>query len=205
MRVLLNAMGMMALGLLLVHVLPKQTREIARTVAQSPALSIGVGLLTMLLLPIVLILLVVICIGIPVAIVLILAAMAAGAYGWVAVGAALGQRLMLTSKVQSGPAWGVIVGVGLLCVLSAVPCLGWLLGLIVTSAGLGAVVLTRFGTLQYVQGPPAAPATFGATGSAASDVPVQGSQEPIEPTSMDEQGSLPPPASSGTPDGPVQH
>jgi len=58
MRVLLNAIGMMALGLLLVYVLPRQTREIARAVAQSPALSIGVGLLTMLLLPIVLILLV---------------------------------------------------------------------------------------------------------------------------------------------------
>ena len=200
-RFLMNAMGMMALGLLLVYVLPKQTSLVAQTVVRAPAASLGVGLLTLLLLPIVLILLVVICIGIPVAILLILAAVAAGAYGWVAVGTALGQRLLVALKRPSGPAVGVIVGVGLLSLLSEVPCLGWLLGLIVASAGLGAVVLTRFGTLQYVQARQVAPITRDATGLVPSDVVVQ---RPQEPTRLDEQGPPPSPGSPGAPEGPVQ-
>ncbi len=168
-QVLVSTMGMMALGLLLVSVLPKQTSLIVETVEQSPVVSFGVGLLTMIVLPMVLILLVVICIGIPIAVLLAMAAVAAGAYGWVAVGVASGQRLLVALRSPSGPALGAIVGVGLLSLFSAVPCLGWLLGLIAAAMGLGAVVLTRFGTLRYAHGREGLAVMPSATGPTLSD------------------------------------
>ena len=47
----------------------------------------------------------------------------------------------------------VLVGVLLISLLTTVPCLGWLLAGVVGSLGLGAVVLTRFGTMAYPPAP----------------------------------------------------
>ncbi len=149
-RTVFSTLALMALGVLLVLFLPKQTALLGQTVSEAPLPSIGVGLLTFIVLLILVPLLVVICIGIPVALLLVLAAVAAGIFGWIAIGVLIGQRLLAALQVaQPQPLLEVIVGIPVITLLSAVPCLGWLLALIVASAGLGAVVLTRFGTMAY--------------------------------------------------------
>jgi len=150
MRKVLNMLALMALGVLLALLLPKQTALVAQTVGDAPLPSIGFGLLTFLVLLILVPLLVVICIGIPVALLLVLAAVAAGIFGWIAIGLLVGQRLLIAlNTAQAQPVLEVIVGLAILALLSSVPCLGGLLALIVVSAGLGAVVLTRAGTMPY--------------------------------------------------------
>jgi hypothetical protein len=141
---------LMALGVVLILVLPKQTTLVGQTVSTFPLPSAGVGLLTFVVLLFVVPLLVIICIGIPVVVLLAVAFVAALLLGRVAIGAVIGERLLSALKVeQSQPLLDVVVGIGLVELLTAVPCLGWLLGWILALAGLGAVVLSRFGTMAY--------------------------------------------------------
>jgi hypothetical protein len=140
----------MALGVVVMLILPKQTSLVGQTVSTVPLPSAGVGLLTFAVLLFVVPLLVIICIGIPLVVLLGVAFLAAMLLGRVAIGALIGERLLTALKVkQSQPLLDVVVGIGLVELLAAVPCLGWLLGLTLWLVGLGAVVLTRFGTVPY--------------------------------------------------------
>jgi hypothetical protein len=149
-RWVLRTFALMALGVVVMLLLPKQTELVGQTVSQLPLPSTGVGLLTFVVLLFLVPLLVIICIGIPVVAVLAGAFVAALLLGRVAVGALVGERLLAAINVKpSQPLLHVVVGIGLIELLSAVPCLGWLLGWVLALAGLGAVVLTRFGTMIY--------------------------------------------------------
>lgn len=154
-RFILNLVGLVVLGVLLVLLLPKQTAVVAQAVSEAPWTSLAFGVLTGLALVVLVPLLVIICIGIPVAVLLALAAVAAGLFGWVAIGTLVGRRFLAAlHTAQEQPVVEVIVGVVLLTLLAEVPCLGWFLGIIAGTIGLGAVVLTRFGTMRYIaQGP----------------------------------------------------
>jgi len=145
-----RTIALMALAVVVMLILPKQTALVGETASTLPLPSTGVGLLTVMVLLIVLPLLVIICIGIPVAILLAMAAAVALLLGRVAVAAVLGQRLLAALNAnQSQPLLEAVVGIVVIELLSAVPCLGWLASTILSLAGLGAVVLTRFGTVPY--------------------------------------------------------
>jgi hypothetical protein len=149
-RFVLNLVALVVLGVLLVLFLPKQTAVVAQAVTEAGWTSFAVGLLTFVVLLVLVPLLVIICIGIPVAVLLVLAAVAAGLFGWIAIGILVGHRLMAAlHTAQPQPVLEIIVGVTALTILAQVPCLGWLLGAIAGAVGLGAVVLTRFGTMHY--------------------------------------------------------
>ncbi len=149
-RWVLRTFALMALGVVVMLLLPRQTELVGQTVGQLPLPSTGVGLLTFVALLFLVPLLVIICIGIPVVVVLAVAFVAALLLGRVAVGAVVGERLLAAINVKpSQPLLRAVVGIGLIELLTAVPCLGWLLGWILALAGLGAVVLTRFGTMAY--------------------------------------------------------
>jgi hypothetical protein len=117
-------------------------------------------------------------VGLLVALALVLATL----YGWIVVGYLLGERTLRAIQKEGGkasPTASALVGIFLvtliqqgLMALSNIPCLGfffWLMGaalwLFVASTGLGAVVLTRFGTQPYtgtsrtLTPPPALPPT----------------------------------------------
>jgi hypothetical protein len=83
---------------------------------------------------------------------------AGGFFGWIAVGLLVGQKLLGGLKVQeAAPLVAVVIGVLLISLISALPCLGFLVFLGVLSLGLGGVVLTRFGTMSYPEGLPSPP------------------------------------------------
>jgi hypothetical protein len=195
---ILNALAMMTLGALLVFFLPKPTARVGETVVQAPLATLGVGLLTLLALPVLLLILIVICVGIPVAILLVLLAIAAGIFGWIAIGAVVGQRFLAALKAQPVPLLEVIIGVGLLALLASVPCLGWLLWLLVVMAGMGAVVLTRFGTLPYA-------AQRAVTGTSLPQTPAQPPvgepPTPIEPAAPTKPESPVAPTETAPPEG----
>ncbi len=145
-----STIALMALAVVVMLMLPKQTALVGETASKLPLPSTGVGLLTVVVVVIVLLLLVIICIGIPVAILLAIAAAVALLLGRVAVAALVGQRLLKALNAdQSQPLLEAVVGIVVIELLSAVPCLGWLVSSILSLAGLGAVVLTRFGTVAY--------------------------------------------------------
>lgn len=136
---------MALLGALALMVAPRAMGRIARVAGGQPALSFGVGLLTFAVAALAgALLLVACCTGL-----LIWLALAAGLLvGWLAMGLWFGQRLLAALKVRAGSALiEAAVGVFLLTFAGRLPfCIGFLLSVVVGAVGLGAVVLTRFGT-----------------------------------------------------------
>jgi len=144
------ALALAALGLLVVLFWPKQTEVVGQATLAAPLPSAGVGLLTGVVAVVLMILLAItICLS-PVAFLLGVAMLVAGIFGWSAVGLLVGQRLLEAFKVKGvTPLMAVAAGTLLISVLRAIPCLGAIFGFVVGCAGLGAVVLTRFGTQTY--------------------------------------------------------
>jgi len=161
-----------ALAIVAVLFLPRQTERTANAALAQPLISIGVGLLTIIVVPIVLIILLITIIGIPVSLLGMLALFIIWALGIVSLGTELGRRLAVLLKQD----WALPVSAGLgtfiLIFLAngigqAVPCVGWLVPLALGLLGVGAVLLTRFGTQDYppvyppAPGSPVGPAPYG--------------------------------------------
>ena len=149
-RFIFSALALMAIGILVVLFIPKQTEQIARTMVKSAPPSLGFGVLTLTVLLLATPVLVVICIGIPVALVLWLAASLAALLGWLTAGLLVGRRVFQgLNAADTPPMLEVATGVAFLSLLSAIPYIGPLFGFLVGCWGIGAVILSRCGTVAY--------------------------------------------------------
>jgi hypothetical protein len=162
--------------------MPEQMKVTGDALVESTAASFGVGLLTTVLAIVIgIVLLITICLAFIPPLAFILLGIAT-LFGWIVAGQLIGERLLTASgrpypSLVGSTVLGVLVltFVAKMPVIELVPCLGWmlgalgfLLGIIVANAGLGAVILTRFGTrpysatsstFQYSPSPAPAPAT----------------------------------------------
>lgn len=192
---------MAILGVLLVVLLPRPTERVVQTARENAALSFGVGCLAhVLAIPVFVVLAITICL-LPVALIGLLALILAWLFGWLALGWLIGQQALRAIKgkntvQRSSPILEVVVGVVVLTLVwqlpGIVPCIGWaiaaLVGIIAGSIGLGAVLLTRFGSRPY---PPAGGSSAGAYPPLPPPPPGAGPQ----PTYGQPIGALPEPDS----------
>ncbi|MBA3072848.1 MAG: polymer-forming cytoskeletal protein [Anaerolineae bacterium] len=149
----LQALAMAALAVILGLLLPQQIKRVADTISKEPLVTGGVGLLSIVVAPIVLVLLTITIILIPVAILATMLVGLAILFGWVAIGYEIGQRLSQLFKNTWHPSIAAGIGVLLLGLVTGyatlIPCVGWLVGVIVAILGLGAVIISRFGSSKY--------------------------------------------------------
>ncbi|MFQ5945433.1 MAG: hypothetical protein ACE5NC_04205 [Anaerolineae bacterium] len=143
-----------AIGLVLVAILPDHLTRVADSLRAAPLLTLGVGLVTLFGSLLAILLLVVTICGIPLAFLGALALAVAGVVGWVSLGYLVGQRLLEEGGAKkAGPVPAVVAGVLLITLISAAPFgLGTLFKVVGGAWGLGAVALTRFGTRIYPEG-----------------------------------------------------
>lgn len=149
--------GLALLGAIAVSLAPRAMERIATQAARDTFVSFSMGLLTLVVgFLLGLLLLIACCSGL----VVWLALGAAWLVGWLAVGLWLGQRVLQALHARHTTAIGeVALGVAAITILSRLPwCIGFLGGLIFGCIGLGAVVLTRFGTRAADDGTVAPPA-----------------------------------------------
>lgn len=158
-----RALVFSAVAVLVGLVLPKHSQVVRKTIADQPVLSGGFGLLSVAVFTaavIVLALLSITVILIPItvtSIVLLSLALAVGLmFGLMAVGADVGRRMMAAFKQEWTPMLQMAIGnfsltfiLGLLSI-GLWGFLGGLLWTVVGAVGLGAVLLTRFGTQDYI-------------------------------------------------------
>lgn len=165
MRTIASSLLLGGLAFVVASAFPNHLLRVKSTIRKKPVASGFVGFLTALAVPIVVAILAVIsavltiiCIGLlgfPIILLILLAFVAAIAMGWVAAGTWLGQRLFQSSErsLAMKAALGTFIltfVLGLLGIMSG----GWLeglLGILITSIGLGAVALTQFGRRPYVE------------------------------------------------------
>lgn len=159
-RGMVTVLVITALGAVVSLIWPRATTRVGLTAFQSPGASLGVGCLTLVAgTALIIALAITICLS-PAAVLLALGLGAAGLFGWLAIGARVGRRLL--EQLHAGeiePLWVASVGTLIITLislgLSAAFCLaplGWLVTLAISCFGLGAVVLTRFGTRRYLPG-----------------------------------------------------
>lgn len=188
-RAVLTSIAIAALALLVLLFWPLQTARVAETIESQPARSGGFGVLTWIAATILLVLLALTICLIPFSIIGGLILAAATLFGWIALGLVVGNRLLTGLNVRNfTPAVSAGVGTLLISLLSEIfgliPCIGWLIPILLSAIGLGAVVLTRFGTRPYFPpGPgPAAPVPIQPSPPPpASETTVSGPESPIEP------------------------
>ena len=141
-----------ALGILLTSLLPEHVMLVRTTAKSKIRRSLVLGLLSILLAPAVLAVLVALIISIPLAIIVVVGLIAAWALGTVAIGWLIGDYIV--RKViphQSTRPIQVVVGLATLALAGSLPYIGWLIILGAGLIGLGAVLLSRFGTRLYSQ------------------------------------------------------
>ena len=161
-RTLLGSLGLGLLGLLVVLFWPEQTARVRAAVTNAPGQSGALGLLTVVAGPVLIIVATITVCLTPIAFMAMVVLSAAVAFGWIALGELVGQRLAGALKlVNLSPAVAAGLGTALLslavAVISWVPCIGWIAPVILAAVGLGAVTLTRFGTQPYFPASPPAP------------------------------------------------
>lgn len=189
------------LGVLLVALAPRPTERVAQTARENAGVAFGVGCLTQVLaIPVFVLLAITICL-LPLALIGLLALIVGWVFGWLVLGWLIGQRALKAIRSpntveRSSSILEMVVGVVALTLAwqlpSIIPCIGWaisaLIGIVAGSIGLGAVILTRFGSRPYAPGggrssyvPPALPALPQDPGQPPPTAPAGALPEPERP------------------------
>jgi len=159
----IESMGMaLALGLialLVVAMWPTQTHRVSATITGTPALSAGLGLLTLFAGPVLIVLTAITLCLLPLSGIGALLYGMVILFGWLALGSVVGARLATAINWRNAsPAMATAVGTLLLSLvmlfIGIVPFFGAVVQMLFASIGVGAVVLTRFGTRPYLTGAP---------------------------------------------------
>jgi hypothetical protein len=150
---LFTSFVMAALAIIVVLLFPKPADQVASTVIEQPAIAGGMGLLTCVVaVPLFIVMAITICL-LPVSFLGIVLFVVAWLYGMVAVGLEVGKRLLTALDQEYQPI--MAAGLGTLVVslvlggIGFIPCVGWIGSFVVGMIGLGAVLLTRFGSRGY--------------------------------------------------------
>lgn len=146
MSAIITAIALAAIALLAAVVFPTQLDVVRRTMESAPLQVVGVGVLSALVSLMLTPILIFTCIGLPL---FWLAVAVATLFGSIALGLLVGERLLLALHVKNiTQVWSAIVGIVVIWIASLLPILGGILMLFVFFFGLGAVVLSRFGTIS---------------------------------------------------------
>ena len=166
-----RAVILAALAMLVVVFLKPQMENVSQAIVSQPMMSGGVGLLTVFGGPIsivvVALVMIITLILIPVAALVVfmgvLAIALAWLFGMIALGNEVGERFTQSINQSWAPAFTAGFGTFLLMLVGGaigeIPCVGWLFVALIGFVGIGAAVLTRFGTrpLQPVPVPASTP------------------------------------------------
>lgn len=155
-QVLLGSLVTAGVGLLVALLAPRQTRAAGDALARHPWRSAGLGLAAWLLIGLVAVpVFAATCIGLPLAAGAVVGLAVATLFGCIVAGLVVGDRALLALRLASRPPLlAVALGLAILSALAALPYLGLLVVAAVGVWGLGAVLLTCFGTRPFRPAPP---------------------------------------------------
>ncbi len=151
---LFRVLVMAGLAALVVMFWPEATGRTGEAAIGHPLPAGGLGLLTIIAGPIMLVILLITILLSPVSLVGFVILAAAAVFGWIAIGYEAGKRLSASMKSELPAPAVAALGTFLISLVAGgidfIPCVGWLAPFAVISLGLGAVILTRFGTQPYL-------------------------------------------------------
>ena len=143
--------GLILISLIGIYLLKTPTTRITSALGSNLPAAWGAGLLTIITIPIVAFILIIsICLS-PIGILLILAYLICILWGWVALSSYFGTNLIKWLKLDWAVEPATILGALILGITASliafIPCIGFLLNLMLTATGIGGVLLSRFGLI----------------------------------------------------------
>lgn len=145
----LALLGTMALSALVVALLPNQTERLAREAEAEPWKSLGIGFLAAILVPVALIAVALTLIGLLFIPFLLVALPIIFLYAYVGVSRLVGEKIIERMRAtRTSPIIEALLGVLTLGLIGFVPIVGGIIKAVAFFIGLGAVILTKFGTGQ---------------------------------------------------------
>lgn len=153
----LRTLLMAGLAVLVVMFFAEPTARMAKAVLDAPVISGALGLLTAIVVPVLFVLLAITLCWLPIGIVGAFVFAVAWVIGTFAVGLEVGLRLANLFNWHPHPAAAAGLGTLFLQLVGLVPCFGGLVSLLVGLLGLGAVLITRFGSRAYLKPGDASP------------------------------------------------
>ena len=170
-----NSLVMAALAVVLGLLMPSNIKNVAAALVSQPAITGGAGLLTIVVAPIIMVLLAITIILLPVSLLAMLALALSLLFGFIVVGYEIGNRLSGLFKDTWHPSIAAGIGTLFLSLVTSlagvIPCVGWILGFVASIMGLGAVIISRFGSNKF------APSVVQAVISPVTETPSQDSPE----------------------------
>lgn len=153
-RSMMAALALTVMALVVSLLWPRGVSRMGQTTLSQPVMAFLVGLLTWIVgIGLVVVLAITICL-IPFAVLLSLVLLVAALLSWIVVGWCIGNKLLALLNLRNpSPVLEATSGTLIVTVLyflaGIIPCMTFVLGVVVASFGLGAIVLTRFGTRPY--------------------------------------------------------
>jgi hypothetical protein len=134
------------LGILIALLFGSQLKGISSTIIAQPLNAFGVGLLTFIAVPILLVFFSITVILLPLALILGVLIVVLVFFGWIVCGYEVGQRLTAAMKVNWQDIWATAFGTFVITLASmllsrVIPCIGWIPGAIISTIGVGGIVL----------------------------------------------------------------
>lgn len=137
------------LGALMVLIFPNALQRVSKAIIDQPLACTGIGLFTIIIgvaASLTILLLPIICLFSPIFISVLI-------FGKIGLGLAVGKKIEPSFSSPISPA--IIAGIGILLIelvsllLDLIPCVGWIGGFVLSIIGIGAAVVTVFGTRPY--------------------------------------------------------
>ncbi len=162
-----RALAVAAIAMLLTLFLQPQLERVADTLTRQPVMAGGFGLLALIVTPLAMIIMIVTILLIPIAVIVVLLIPLAWLFGIIALGQEVGDRFTRAINQTWAPVLATGFGTFLLLLVGGfvglIPCVGWLVQLLIGVVAVGAVAMTWFGTraapgntlVPVVQVPPA--------------------------------------------------
>jgi hypothetical protein len=148
-----TAIAVSLLAMLASLFLQPQIERVSQTVIGQPVIAGSIGLLTGVMSPLVFVILAITIILIPVLVLAAAALALAWLFGMIAIGSEVGERFTRAINQTWAPPLTAGMGTFLMMLvvggIGMIPCIGWLAVSLVALVGVGAVVLTLFGTQSY--------------------------------------------------------
>ena len=152
-----SSIGYGLLAMLIVLFLPQQTRRVSDAVVRQPLIAGGMGILTYILFVVVIValalfsvLIITLVLTIPLIVIVSLVLGAGMAFGWIALGTEAGVRLIGLFNREWPLPVSAALGTFLITLVAGlfefIACIGWVVPFVLTLLGVGAVLMTRFGT-----------------------------------------------------------
>ncbi|HLV99558.1 MAG TPA: polymer-forming cytoskeletal protein [Ktedonobacterales bacterium] len=134
----------------LAHWFPQRTLRVGEVMFSNLPRSLAIGALSWVLGGILAVILALTIIGIPVTLAILLVLAAGGVLGNVAIGWLIGRGILQRlARRDYSPVLEAMVGVAILALIESLPFLGFLLSIFIALLGVGATLLSRFGSSRW--------------------------------------------------------